>query len=251
MKPYFAHDGITIYHGDFREWLAPDVRFSAIVTDPPYGETSLMWDSWVDGWPELLREVAPQMWCFGSLRMFLKHFEDFKTWRFAQEIVWEKHNGSGFHADRFRRVHEFATHWYRGEWQSLTKNVQTTPDATARTVRRRERPAHMGEIENSTYTSVHGGPRMMRSVIYAPSEHGKAFHPTQKPVAILLPLIEYSTNRGDVVFDPFMGSGSTLVAAKLCGRGAVGIEASEKYCEAAAKRLEQGIFDLATPAATA
>jgi site-specific DNA-methyltransferase (adenine-specific) len=180
--------------------------------------------------------------------MFLSHSEDFQAWRFAQEIVWEKHNGSGFHADRFRRVHEFATHWYQGDWAHLTKNVQTTSDSSSRTVRRKAKPAHLGRIGDHSYESVDGGPRMMRSVIFAPSEHGNAVHPTQKPVAILLPIIEYSTNRGDFVLDPFMGSGSTLVAAKLCGRNAVGVEVNEQYCEAAAKRLEQGSFDLGAPA---
>ena len=86
----------------------------------------------------------------------------------------------------------------------------------------------------------------MRSVLFAPSEHGKAVHPTQKPLGILIPLIEYSTGRNDCVLDPFMGSGSTLLAARLCGREAVGVEVSEEYCEIAAKRLSQGSFDLAT-----
>ena len=73
------------------------------------------------------------MWCFGSLRMFLNHRNDFQAWRFAQEIVWEKTtHPSGFHADRFRRVHEFATHWYQGEWAQLIKNVQTTAHAAPR-----------------------------------------------------------------------------------------------------------------------
>ena len=152
-------------------------------------------------------------------------------------IVWEKHNGSGFHADRFRRVHEHAVHYYRGESSTNTDRFQVTMDATPRAVRRKERPAHTGHIAESTYVSEDGGPRMMRSVIKVRSEHGRAVHPTQKPLGILTPLIEFSTPPGGIVLDPFAGSGSTLVAARMIGRRAVGIEAREEYAAAAVKRL--------------
>lgn len=64
------------------------------------------------------------------------------------------------------------------------------------------------------------------------------FHPTQKPVALMKWCIDIA---GDpqTVLDPFMGSGTTLRAAKDLGRKAIGIEIEEKYCEIAAKRLEQ------------
>lgn len=66
-------------------------------------------------------------------------------------------------------------------------------------------------------------------------------HPTQKPVALMQALIERTTG---VVLDPFAGVGSTLRAAKNINRSAVGIEIEERYCEAAAKRLAQEVFDL-------
>lgn len=237
MTPYYEDSTTVLYHGDFRDFIQ-DADLT--IADPPYGDTSLAWDSWVDGWPTLVRVVAPSMWCFGSMRMFLTHAAEFECWKLAQDIVWEKHNGSGFHADRFRRVHEHALHFYLPAWDLITHNVQTTPDATKRTVRRKERPPHTGEIENSTYTSEDGGPRLQRSVMYVRSEHGNALHPTQKPLGILEPLIAYSSNPGDTVFDPFAGSGSTLVAAKKLGRRSIGVEINEAYCEAAARRLAQG-----------
>jgi site-specific DNA-methyltransferase (adenine-specific) len=155
--------------------------------------------------------------------------------------VWEKHNGSSFHADRFKRVHEHILQFYpaRSKWAEVYKQPVMTSDARTRTVRRKQRPPHLGQINGGYYVSQDGGPRLMRSVIYARSCHGYAVHPTQKPVEIIAPLIEYSCPPDGLILDPFMGSGSTLVAARLSGRRAIGIELDERYCELAVKRLRQ------------
>lgn len=70
---------------------------------------------------------------------------------------------------------------------------------------------------------------------------GNNLHPTEKPIDLLMRLID--CNEGDLVLDPFMGSGTTLRAAKDLGRKAIGIEIEEKYCEIAVKRLQQEVFD--------
>jgi site-specific DNA-methyltransferase (adenine-specific) len=67
-------------------------------------------------------------------------------------------------------------------------------------------------------------------------------HPTVKPVGLLRQLVGMSTDAGETVLDPFMGSGTTLLACKVEGRRAVGIEVEERYCEIAANRLSQGIL---------
>lgn len=238
MKPYYEDSSVRLFHGDMREVLpALDLQADACVTDPPYGETSLAWDRWPEGWPALVSEYTDALWCFGSLRMFTDQWGDFGGWRFSHDIVWEKHNGSGFLADRIRRVHELAGHFYRGDWSELYRDVPVTMDAKKKTVRRNEQPAHMGDIQRGEYQSHDRGPRLLTSVIRARSMHGRAIHPTEKPAAILDPLIRYSVPVGGLVLDPFAGSGSTLLTARSLGRRAVGIEADEKYCEAAAKRL--------------
>lgn len=67
-------------------------------------------------------------------------------------------------------------------------------------------------------------------------------HPTEKPLGILLPLIEYACPPGGSVLDPFGGSGSTAEAARQSGRTATLIEADERYCEVIARRLSQGVL---------
>lgn len=239
MTPYYEEPGIQIFHGDCREILPQLSRVDAVITDPPYGVTSLDWDCAVDGWAHLVN--APCLWCFGSMRFFLS--QKFDGWKYGQEIVWEKHNGSIFHADRFRRVHEFAVQFYQGEWANIYKKPVYTYDAVKRSVKRKKgRPAHSGDIEQSPYFSEDGGPLLMRSVVFVHSCHGDAEHPTQKPVDIIKPLIEYSCPPDGVVLDPFMGSGTTLRAAKDLGRRAIGIEVEEKFCRIAVERLRQEVL---------
>lgn len=245
MSLYYSESGIEIWHGDCREILPTLTGWAdAVITDPPYGDTSLDWDQPVKGWLDLID--ARQVWCFGSFRFWLEHGQDFREgWTYAQEIVWEKHNGSSFHADRFKRVHELAVHWYRGPWSTLHHDTPVTLDARKRQFRRKAIPSHHhGDRGPSIYQSEDGGPRLMRSVLQVRSEHGRAVHPTQKPLGILTPLIRYSAPPGGLVLDPFMGSGSTLRAAKDCGRRAVGIEIREEFCEVAAERLAQEVLPL-------
>lgn len=242
MRVVYEDDLVRLWCGDGRQWmLAHAPKAAAVVTDPPYGDTSLSWDRAVDGWHELVSGLAPQMWCFGSMRFhFASHamFEE-AGWHYGQEVIWEKHNGSGFHVDRFKRVHEIAVHWYRGSWVRQYHEVPRTLDATKRTVRRKTRPTHTGHIENGAYASEDGGPKLMRSVQFVRSEHGRAVHPTQKPLGILRPLIEYSVPPGGLVLDPFAGSGSSLLAARELGRRAEGCEINPDYCQAAIGRLSQ------------
>lgn len=244
--PYYADEHLTLWHGDFREVLPGlDIAADCIVTDPPYGETTLAWDTWPEGWPSIAAQYARSMWCWGSMRMFLDRRDDFAAWKLSQDIVWEKHNGSGLNADRFKRVHEHALHWYTGDWAGIRHETPTTPDASARTVRRKAKPVHhQGARGPSIFTSEDGGPRLARSVIYARSMHGRAINPTEKPVQVLEPLIEYACPPGGIVLDIFAGSASTGIAARNTGRRAVLIEQREDQCESAALRLSQGVLDL-------
>lgn len=243
MTPYYSDDLVSLYLGDFRDVDVPEP--TATITDPPYGETNLRWDRWIDDWPGLI--PGRVLWCFGSMRLFLEHVGEFGGWKFAQDVVWEKHSGSSLATDRFRRVHEHAVQFYRGTWRDLNHNVPRERVYGVRLAERVQRGTskgeHLGGVKPGT-TWKDDRTRLMRSVMYSRSMHRRAVHPTEKLVAVVAPLVEFSTNPGDLIYDPFAGSGTTLVVAKTLGRRAIGVEIDERYCEAAAARLAQDSLGL-------
>jgi site-specific DNA-methyltransferase (adenine-specific) len=250
----------TLYCGDCRDVLRTmeSGTVDCCITDPPYGDTSLDWDAQVDGWlVEVARVLKPSasIWIFGSMRFLAPLFAEMEAlgFKYSQDIVWEKQNGTGFHADRFRRVHEHAVLFYRGAWADVHHETQYTLDATAKTVRRKKRPTHTGHIEQGHFTSEDGGPRMARSVIYCANEHGAAVHPTQKPIDVCELLVRYSCPPGAVVLDPFMGSASIGMTARIVGCGYIGMETDANHFATAQRRMsgaletsasaQQSIFD--------
>lgn len=240
MNPYWQDERLTLHHGDAMD-LLPMLKADAIITDPPYGETSLDWDRWPDGWPEIAMIAARSLWCFGSLRMFMARAAEFTDagWKLSQDVIWEKHNGTNSFNDRFRRGHEIVAHFYCGDWSAIYKQPQFTNDATARMIRRKRRPPQWRDIGESHYASEDGGPRLMGSVQYARSCHGSAIHPTEKPEAIIGPLLQYSVPPDGLVIDCFAGSGVVLQVARKTGRRAIGIEKGEARCAAIVERLSQ------------
>lgn len=93
------------------------------------------------------------------------------------------------------------------------------------------------------WSSIGGPARLFshhwRGLIKASERKQKRVHPTQKPVILMEWIINQVSEIGDIIFDPYTGSGSTLVAAKQLGRKYIGIEISEKYCDIARERLRQ------------
>lgn len=242
MRPYYDHGGITLFCGDCREILPSQPAGDCVLADPPYDMTNCKWDKWPTGWIDSLNG-SNSLWCFGKLRTFMDHLSEFSGWKLSHDVVWEKHNGSGFQNDRFRQVHEQVAHFYRGAWSGVHHVVPVTNDATKRTIRRKQKPRHMGRINEGYFTSVDGGPRQMRSVIYCRSSHGAALNETQKPVALLKYLLRYACPDNGLVIVPFAGSGSELVAAKQLGLRAIGVELRESECENAAQRLSQEVMN--------
>jgi DNA modification methylase len=232
MKPYFEANGITLYHGDCRDILPalPRASVHLIVTDPPYG---VQWrsnyrakrfdfiagDEDQDAAIAGLRIALPALmncrhvYVFGSINL------DGLPLGSVAELIWDKDRPVlGNLAAGWSPTHEpiqFALY---------------VPSA--------------GDRQRG-YGS--GAARLRRgSVIRVPRLDGNVMrHPTEKPVALLRELIEMSSRIGETVLDPFAGVGSTLVAAQLEGRKAIGIEIEERYCAIAVERLRQGVFAFA------
>lgn len=264
--------GLALYLGDCREIL-PELGLHAdlVLADPPYEDTQHGWDRWPDGWLNVAAAHSNSLWCFGSQRMFFRRLPEFTKagWKLSQDVVgrgeddepilgdvhviWEKHNGSSRAADRFRRVHEHALHWYRGKWGDVHHEAQRTTtgvDPRSRVgVSPDVRSPHLGAYrEHTSWTD--DGTRLLTSVLQVRSMHKRGIHRTEKPVPLLLPLIRYACPPDGLVFDPFGGSCSTLLAARQLGIRAIAIEGDERHCEAAAARLsEPYMADLFQPTA--
>lgn len=234
----------VIIEGDCRTHLAliPEGTFDAAFCDPPYGDTSLKWDTICRGWiPALARVLKPNagVWVFGSMRFLAPLFEEFESlgFRYSQDVVWEKQNGTGFHADRFRRVHEHAVMFYRGAWADVYHKTQRDGTFnTHGTLHRKNAPLHYGQSE-ANYEAEGGRERLTRSVLRVNNEHRRSIHPTQKPVELLLPLVRYSLPPGGLAVVPFAGSGSECLAVRQAGGRAIGYEIDPDMAAKANARL--------------
>jgi site-specific DNA-methyltransferase (adenine-specific) len=174
--------------------------------------------------------------------MFLDRRDEFQFWRLSQDVVWEKQQGTGLAADRFRRVHEYALHWYRGGWAEVHHEAVRDGVQGARKASRRTGAAAQWQGARGASADVRDGSALLRSVLRVRNLNGRASHPTEKPVGILDPLIRYACPPAGLVLDPFAGSGSTAEAARMTGRRAVLVEADERYCELIARRMSQGVL---------
>lgn len=204
MKPYYRSKGITIYCGDNRDVLPQLRSVQAIVTDPPYGinfNTDYRRFTAPSGWKPTQYQNRPPV--HGDASPF-----DPAPWlKFRSVILW----GANCYSERLSQ----------GRWLVWDKRFSNGK-------------AFLADAEVAWMKGGHG------VYIYAQTWQGavrseRVEHPTQKPVGLMEWCI--SKTQG-AILDPFMGSGTTLVAARNLKRKAIGIEIEERYCEIAARRLE-------------
>ena len=209
MKPYYQDDWVTIYHGDSAE-IAPTIPVpDLVVTDPPYGMNyqSARRIDWQRK-PKIHGDKEFPMWVFDlkpTVAMFV-----FCRWDNLMDIpkpksfiIWDKERHSmGDLEHEYGRQYESVA-FYPGEKHEFLK-----------------RPVDV-----------------IRVPCVPPMQ---LVHPNEKPIRVITALLD--PHPGKVVLDPFMGSGTTLRAAKDLKRYAIGIEIEEKYCEIAAKRMAQEVL---------
>jgi len=215
MKPYYEHAGITIYHGDCREILPELEKVDLVLTDPPYGIKMSQGFGGFGGFGEpIARKQYPDIWDNDRPDPILFNFLIDGS---ANQIIW----GGNFFADILPR----STHWIF--WNKL-QTMPTFGDGELAWTNFERKSVRMVTVE-------------WNGLLGKEPEGRK--HPTQKPLKLLLWCVTEYSELHKTILDPFMGSGTTLRAAKDLGRKAIGIEIEEKYCEIAAKRLSQEVFN--------
>jgi site-specific DNA-methyltransferase (adenine-specific) len=209
MKPYYEDDAVTLYHGDCREvtaWLEADV----LVTDPPYGiaynsgsRREKLAASIVGDEDTSLRDWALETWGRSALV--------FGTWRVPRpagthtRLIWDTKGALG--------MGNLSVPWKPSDQEVYVIGY---------------------DFHGRRDSNV-----LRHAPVQSMARNGRQ-HPHEKPLSLMTELI--AKTRG-VIADPFAGSGSTLVAAKMLGRRSVGVEIDEAYCEVIARRLAQGALD--------
>jgi site-specific DNA-methyltransferase (adenine-specific) len=210
LKPYYEHAGITIFCADCRDIL-PSLKADVVVTDPPYG---IGWKPRVNHqdqtWHDVAVDLSPLL-SIGTGRLF-----------------W----GGNYYANRLPPSDSWLT------WVKRPTGYDFSGD---------RRSYATTEL---AWTDFGCGCRFMVHVwdggMRSGAPDNRSFcHPAQKPLEVMRWCIGFAPQ--GTILDPFMGSGTTLVAAKQLGRKAIGIEIEERYCEIAVKRLAQEVLPLSEP----
>lgn len=212
MTPYYSHGGITIYHGDCREIL-PTLAADVVVADPPYG-------------------IAYNSGHYGSLPRSIKGDDDTSL----RDWVVEQLNGQvpALLFGTWKRPRPAGTHTLL-IWDTL--GALGMGDLSVPW-----KPAHQEiYVIGKGFTGRRDTDVLAFPPVQSMASNGR-LHPHEKPVDLMMALLLKCPAEW-TIFDPFCGSGSTLVAAKNLGRKAIGIEIEERYCEIAAKRLSQEVLD--------
>jgi site-specific DNA-methyltransferase (adenine-specific) len=240
-KPYFQDASVTIYHGSCLDVMPHLDSVAAVITDPPFeaeahtlqrrinrSESRGKLHDVVTAEPldfAPITEETRRAVCMAASKLLRGWFlafcqvEAIPLWRgsieeaggkYKRACVWIKPDGMPqYSGDRPGMGYEsIAAGWF-GDGKSVWN----------------------GGGRHGVFT-------------FNKNEPARYGHPTQKPQKLMLELLSLFSNPGAVILDPFMGSGSTLRAAKDMQRRAIGIELEERYCEIAAKRMGQEVLNL-------
>ena len=222
MKPYYEHAGITIYHGDCRDVMAA-LKADALVTDPPYGVNLGSHGGATDGRKGHVLVKGPYATYIDSPENFLS-------------VVVPAVSAALAIVDRGAVF--CAGHMAFELPRPAAIGGVFLPAATGRCAWGYNSFAHCLLYGAAPDINLGAKPIGIRSTATAEA----STHPCPKPLPWMKWAVALVSRPGETVIDPFMGSGTTLRAAKDLGRRAVGIEIEERYCEIAAKRLGQEVL---------
>ncbi len=217
MKPYYEDGACVIYHGDCRDIDVWDIAGGVMVTDPPYGmnhrsgKGGAFGDCRVQGDEDTtVRDAILARWAPRPALVFGRWSVPRPTGT-RMVLTWEKGNHVGMGDLEL-------------PWKPNTEEVYVLG------------AGFVGRRRSSVLRHLAIAGTVGRA------DWGTRHHPVEKPVGLMRHLVFHCPPLAEVV-DPFMGSGTTLRAAKDCGRRAIGVEIEERYCEIAARRLGQEVLD--------
>lgn len=233
-------------------------RFDLLFADPPYNlskefgsekfrETSTEdYEEWLDSWISLcfplLKPTASVYICSDWRSSGAIQRVGSKYFRLRNRITWEREKGRGAKANWKNSAEDI---WFFTVSDKFTFNLDAVKQRRRVIAPYREngKPKDWDETRDGNFRDTH--PSNIWTDISVPfwSMPENTDHPTQKPEKLLAKIILASTNKGDLILDPFSGSGTTAVVARKLDRDFVTIESDEHYCLLAAKRLEMAETD--------
>lgn len=230
MTPYYDDGrGIVIYHGDCREILPDLPKVDLVLTDPPYGcevKYGHSYQDTRDGYWEWFLPVVEILHRTGRVMAMTHRNESLKMICGYDWVgVWDKIGAGGMRVGNspliasWEPIFFFGIHSIGVHGDGLEDVIHVRPQSSGVT---------RGRVGREVWNT----------------EANLDFHPVPKPLPLMSRLIKTLSESDATVLDPFMGSGTTLVAAKQLGRSAIGIEIEERYCEIAVKRLSQEVLGL-------
>jgi site-specific DNA-methyltransferase (adenine-specific) len=221
MKPYYQDGAVTIYHGDCREILPGLPKVDLVLTDPPYEIYAGAGGGCFGRRDHLVKTGG--FTDVGCDFAFLLGFSDWFC--FCSRL-------------QLQQVLSIATK--NDRWNLLTW-CKPNPVPTCSN-------KYLPDVEYVVHSfstgRLFGTMALKSSFMLHPCGDKTTEHPNKKPFRIVSKLVRLGSVAGDTILDPFMGSGTTLRAAKDLGRKAIGIEIEERYCAIAAKRMQQECLPL-------
>ncbi len=231
----------------------PENSFDLLFADPPYNltknfgaekfkQTSLdEYETWLDSWltlcVPLLKKTASIYICGDWRSSAAIQRIGSKYFKLQNRITWEREKGRGARENWKNSAEDI---WYFTMSDEFTFNLDAVKQRRKVLAPYKEngKPKDWSKTEAGNFRDTH--PSNIWTDISVPfwSMPENTDHPTQKPEKLLAKIILASTNAGDLILDPFAGSGTTAVAAKKLGRNFLAIESDENYCLLALKRLE-------------
>ena len=226
--------------------LIPDKSIDMILCDLPYGTTACSWDTIIPFeplWEQYKRIIKDNgAIVLTASQPFTSALVMSNPKMFKYEWIWNKITGRGHLVAKHRPMaqHENILVFGNGKVKYNPQMVLMDKPQKGKSMEASRTSIMGGKItkESETIIRTHKYPK----TIITQGVDGKYVHPTQKPVALFEYLIKTYTNKGNLVLDNCLGSGTTAVAAKRLGRNFIGIELDRGYCQIANQRLQQEVL---------